>query len=175
MAIYSGGMEETPRSVPLLHFFILAGGLIAGRSLARIRRGLRDARKPDAMSGPVENIIIIGVRVKVNKNAPAMETEMTQALATSIASMELWPLVEKSNHLKVHCAEFLDKLGVEPSEAAVDPGCAKTKSDLVVMPSGGRIFAFFCSARDHSLKIQGAFISRRVFTQAGPEEDLRST
>jgi lipopolysaccharide/colanic/teichoic acid biosynthesis glycosyltransferase len=54
-------MEETPRSVPLLHFFILAGGLIAGRSLARIRRGLRDARKPDAMSGPVENIIIIGV------------------------------------------------------------------------------------------------------------------
>jgi hypothetical protein len=26
-----------------------------------------------------------------------------------------------------------------------DPGCAKTKSDLVVMPSGGRIFAFFCS------------------------------
>jgi lipopolysaccharide/colanic/teichoic acid biosynthesis glycosyltransferase len=54
-------MEETPRSVPLLHFFILAGGLIAGRSLARIRRGLRDARKPDFMSGPVENIIIIGM------------------------------------------------------------------------------------------------------------------
>jgi lipopolysaccharide/colanic/teichoic acid biosynthesis glycosyltransferase len=54
-------MEETPRSVPLLHFFILAGGLIAGRSLARIRRGLRDARKPDVMSGPVENIIIIGM------------------------------------------------------------------------------------------------------------------
>ena len=54
-------MEETPRSVPLLHFFILAGGLIAGRSIARIRRSLRDARKPEAMSGPVENIIIIGM------------------------------------------------------------------------------------------------------------------
>jgi lipopolysaccharide/colanic/teichoic acid biosynthesis glycosyltransferase len=54
-------MGETPRSVPLLHFFILAGGLIAGRSIARIRRGLRDARKPDVMGGPVENIIIIGM------------------------------------------------------------------------------------------------------------------
>jgi lipopolysaccharide/colanic/teichoic acid biosynthesis glycosyltransferase len=54
-------MEETPRSVPVLHFFILAGGLIAGRSLARIRRGLRDARKPNVVGGLVENIIIIGV------------------------------------------------------------------------------------------------------------------
>jgi hypothetical protein len=25
----------------------------------------------------------------------------------------------------------------------------KTKTDLVVMPSGGQIFAFFCSERDH--------------------------
>jgi hypothetical protein len=25
--------------------------------------------------------------------------------------------------------------------------CVKTKTDLVVMPSGGRIFAFFCSER----------------------------
>jgi lipopolysaccharide/colanic/teichoic acid biosynthesis glycosyltransferase len=54
-------MEETPRSVPLLHFFILAGGLIAGRSIARIRRSVRDARQPEVMSGPVENIIIIGM------------------------------------------------------------------------------------------------------------------
>ena len=29
------------------------------------------------------------------------------------------------------------------------PGCVKTKSDLVVMPSGGRIFVFFRSAHDH--------------------------
>src|SRR5262249_24502469 len=29
-------------------------------------------------------------------------------------------------------------------------GRVKTKSDLVVMPSGGRIFAFFCSERDHT-------------------------
>jgi lipopolysaccharide/colanic/teichoic acid biosynthesis glycosyltransferase len=53
-------MDETPRSIPLIHYFVLAGGLIAGRSVARIRRGWRDARKPDTMSGPVENIVIIG-------------------------------------------------------------------------------------------------------------------
>jgi hypothetical protein len=29
------------------------------------------------------------------------------------------------------------------------PGYVKTKSDLVVMPSEGRIFAFFCSPHDH--------------------------
>src|SRR6202035_348394 len=28
-------------------------------------------------------------------------------------------------------------------------GCAKTKSDLVVMSSAGRIFAFFCCEPDH--------------------------
>jgi hypothetical protein len=33
--------------------------------------------------------------------------------------------------------------------SATGPGCVKTKSDLVVMPSEGRIFAFFCSERDH--------------------------
>jgi hypothetical protein len=33
--------------------------------------------------------------------------------------------------------------------SAWGPGCAKTKSDLVAMPSAGRIFAFFCSERDH--------------------------
>ena len=32
---------------------------------------------------------------------------------------------------------------------ALGPGCVKTKSDLVVMPSGGRIFVFFRSAHDH--------------------------
>src|SRR5712671_1168325 len=37
------------------------------------------------------------------------------------------------------------------------------------MPSGGRIFAFFFAQRaTTSLKIQGAFIPRGVFTQAGP-------
>jgi hypothetical protein len=34
-------------------------------------------------------------------------------------------------------------------------GCAKTKSDLVVMPSEGRIFAFFCSERDHEPQNSG--------------------
>src|ERR1700693_3135547 len=33
--------------------------------------------------------------------------------------------------------------------AGLGPGFVKTKSDLVVMPSRGRIFAFFSSAHDH--------------------------
>jgi hypothetical protein len=34
-----------------------------------------------------------------------------------------------------------------------DPGCVKTKSDLVAMPSEGRIFAFFAPSATTSLKI----------------------
>jgi hypothetical protein len=44
-----------------------------------------------------------------------------------------------------HCLECCGAQAV----TALGPGCAKTKSDLVVMPSRGRIFAFFSSARDH--------------------------
>ena len=49
------------------------------------------------------------------------------------------------------------------------PGRVKTKSDLVVALSGGGIFAFFCSERDHKPQIPGAVIPRRVFTRPGPE------
>ena len=34
--------------------------------------------------------------------------------------------------------------------SAMGPGCVKTKSDLVVMPRGARISAFFCFPRDHT-------------------------
>jgi lipopolysaccharide/colanic/teichoic acid biosynthesis glycosyltransferase len=54
-------MEETPRSIPLIHYFVLTGGLIAGRSIARIRSGWRDSHKSDAFGCPVENILIIGM------------------------------------------------------------------------------------------------------------------
>src|SRR5260370_23734669 len=53
--------------------------------------------------------------------------------------------------------------------AAFDPGCVKTKSDLVVMPSEGRILRFFALSATTSLKILGAVIPRRVFTQPGPK------
>jgi lipopolysaccharide/colanic/teichoic acid biosynthesis glycosyltransferase len=53
-------MEETPRSIPLIHFFVLAAGLIGGRSISRMRRGWRDARKPNIMSESIENIVIVG-------------------------------------------------------------------------------------------------------------------
>jgi lipopolysaccharide/colanic/teichoic acid biosynthesis glycosyltransferase len=54
-------MDETPRSVPLIHFFVLAAGLIAGRSISRIRHRRREARKHDGISEAVENIVIVGV------------------------------------------------------------------------------------------------------------------
>jgi lipopolysaccharide/colanic/teichoic acid biosynthesis glycosyltransferase len=53
-------MEETPRSVPLIHFLVLATGLIAGRNISRIRHRWREASKPDSMAEPVENIVIVG-------------------------------------------------------------------------------------------------------------------
>ena len=52
------------------------------------------------------------------------------------------------------------------SSAGLD--CVKTKSDLLITPSEGRIFAFFALSVTISLKILGAVIPRRVFTQPGP-------
>jgi lipopolysaccharide/colanic/teichoic acid biosynthesis glycosyltransferase len=54
-------MDDTPRAVPLIHFFILATGLIAGRSISRIRHHQREARKHGSLSEAVENIVIVGV------------------------------------------------------------------------------------------------------------------
>src|SRR5215468_4856867 len=54
-------MDETPRAVPLIHFLVLATGLIAGRSISRIRYRQREARKHESISEAVENIIIVGV------------------------------------------------------------------------------------------------------------------
>ena len=52
-------------------------------------------------------------------------------------------------------------------ESASGPGRVKTKSNLVVALSGGGIFAFFSLSVTTSLKIPGAVIPRRVFTQPG--------
>jgi hypothetical protein len=60
--------------------------------------------------------------------------------------------------------------------SALGLGCVKTKSDLVVMPSEGRIFAFFALSATTSLKILGAVIPGRVFAQPGSmlvKKDLR--
>src|SRR5258708_34275300 len=53
-------MDETPRAVPLIHFFVLATGLIAGRSISRIRYRQRESRKNERISEAVENIVIVG-------------------------------------------------------------------------------------------------------------------
>jgi hypothetical protein len=48
----------------------------------------------------------------------------------------------------------------------------KTKSDLVVMPGGRQIFAFFALRMTVEPKIPGAVIPRRVFTQPGSLGDI---
>ena len=53
-------MEETPRSIPLIHFFVLTAGLVGGRSISRIRCRWRDARKSHIAAQSVENIVVIG-------------------------------------------------------------------------------------------------------------------
>lgn len=53
---------------------------------------------------------------------------------------------ERCQHARFHFfGDFPDVIDL----AALGRGCAKTKTDLVAMSSGGRIFAFFCSERDH--------------------------
>jgi lipopolysaccharide/colanic/teichoic acid biosynthesis glycosyltransferase len=54
-------MDETPRSVPLIHFGVLALGLIAGRVIARILHRRRETPKPGDVADSVENIVIIGM------------------------------------------------------------------------------------------------------------------
>lgn len=54
-------MDETPRAVPLIHFFILITGLIAGRCISRIRHRRREALKSKSTLQTVENIVIVGV------------------------------------------------------------------------------------------------------------------
>jgi hypothetical protein len=51
---------------------------------------------------------------------------------------------------RLHCGSKPKMLAVCSAvrNDAIGPGCVKTKSDLVVMPSGGRIFVFFRSAHD---------------------------
>jgi hypothetical protein len=68
----------------------------------------------------------------------------------------------------------LDCFGPEPTPAtfasvAIGLGRVKTKSDLVVMPSGRQIFAFFALRMTVEPKIPGAVIPRRVFTQVRRE------
>src|ERR1700738_5598251 len=45
-------------------------------------------------------------------------------------------------------------------------GCAKTKSDLVVMSSAGRIFAFFCCEPDHEPQNSGCSHTAQRFHTA---------
>ena len=47
--------------------------------------------------------------------------------------------------------------------SATGPGCAKTRSDLVVMLSGARISALFCSPRDHSPQNSGCICTAQTF------------
>src|ERR1700731_1435237 len=50
---------------------------------------------------------------------------------------------------------------------ALGLGCAKTKSDLVVMSSAGRIFAFFCCEPDHKPQNSGCSHTAQRFHTAG--------
>jgi hypothetical protein len=49
---------------------------------------------------------------------------------------------------------------------ASGPGCAKTRSDLVVMLCGARISALFCSPRDHSPQNSGCICTAQTFHTA---------
>ena len=50
--------------------------------------------------------------------------------------------------------------------SALGLGCVKTKSDLVVMPSGRQIFAFFCSQRDRIAQNSGCGYTAQSFYTA---------
>lgn len=51
-------LEEAPRSIPILHFMLLASGLLGGRILVRLFETRRESRKPNA-GKKVEHVLII--------------------------------------------------------------------------------------------------------------------
>jgi lipopolysaccharide/colanic/teichoic acid biosynthesis glycosyltransferase len=51
-------LDNAPRSIPILHFMLLASGLLGARILLRLRETHRDARTPNA-SKKVEHVLII--------------------------------------------------------------------------------------------------------------------
>jgi hypothetical protein len=60
----------------------------------------------------------------------------------------------------------LRTLGPATPASATGLGRVKTKTDLVIMPSGGRIFAFIFSARDHRPQNSGCSHTAQSFHTA---------
>src|SRR5258708_9228293 len=65
------------------------------------------------------------------------------------------------------------RVGRMQGTEALGPGCVKTRSDLVVMRCGARIFALFVLRAPTRLKNHGALLPRSVFTQPGSIPDMR--
>jgi len=53
-------LQDEPRSIPILHFMLLASGLLTGRVLLRLRATHRDTRTAGASSKKPEHVLIIG-------------------------------------------------------------------------------------------------------------------
>ncbi len=51
-------LEDAPRSIPILHFMLLASGLLGARILLRLRETRRESRRPNAAE-KVEHVLII--------------------------------------------------------------------------------------------------------------------
>lgn len=51
-------LDEAPRSIPILHFMLLASGLLGARFLLRLRETRRESRRPNAAE-KVEHVLII--------------------------------------------------------------------------------------------------------------------
>ena len=51
-------LEEAPRSIPILHFLLLAAGLLGGRALSRVRQSYRDTPLSEAAKN-VDQVLII--------------------------------------------------------------------------------------------------------------------
>lgn len=52
-------LEEAPRSIPILHFMLLASGLLGARVLLRMRDTHRETRTPKRAVNKVEHVLII--------------------------------------------------------------------------------------------------------------------
>jgi hypothetical protein len=84
----------------------------------------------------------------------------------------VWPSRNSSRFLR--SATIRAGSGATEASAALGPGCVKTKSDLVVMPSERRIFALFCPERDHKPQNSGCGYTRQSFHTAWVQSGRRA-
>jgi hypothetical protein len=149
-----GSAAAWPLAARAQRAFPVVGVLIGGTAqpdgigMAALRKGLSET---GFVEGNNVEILHLGAEWQYDR-LPALAAELVRRRGAAIFALWNVPVLVAD---MPRCTCW----------SAAGPGCVKTKSDLVVEDEFLRFFALSVTT---SLKIQGAFMPHRVFTQPGP-------